>query len=150
MRARSLLALPVALALIMGVAPAAGAATNSALLGPVLGDLPAKASGGGSGTPELNAALETSCGGSGGVAFVSWFSLPRGDLGLLKAQGQGSIGWIGRVPIEMTVHQALVDARTASVLSCTGIARVSADQDAVVAVWLDRLYRARALKGSAA
>lgn len=141
MRARHLLgtatiAVAALLASLVTAWPAS-AWSNSALLGPVLGELPARAAGGGSGTAALNDALDAACGGPTGVGFVRWFSLPGGDLGLIKAQGQGSIGWLGRMPIETTVHQALVDSTTGSVISCTGIGRVGADVSGVVAVWFD-------------
>ncbi|MFN8157609.1 MAG: fibronectin type III domain-containing protein [Candidatus Nanopelagicales bacterium] len=144
MRARSLLALPLAVALLTAVVPAAQAWSNSALLGPVLSSLPAQASGGGSGTAELNQAVADSCASSGGVALIRWFSLPAGELGLIKAQGQGSIEWSTRVPPEVAVHQAILDATSGSVISCTGVGRVSVSQRGVVAVWFDTAEYQRA------
>ena len=116
------------------------AQATSALLGPVLGPLPASASGGGPGTPALNGLVSRTCYGGAALGAPAWFTLPSGDLNTVIVRGQE----IQDVPSGkgsdypfMSGRVALVDYLHGRVLSCYGgPAAVAASTPTAAVVWI--------------
>lgn len=138
MRTRARLAMVAALAATVALlSPAAAQAADD--FGPTLPGLPAEVSNGGVGTPSANAAVSAACAAGGALTGVEWFTLPAGDLGQVLVRAKREIVTTGHRPeIYSTVHVALLDSVTGSVLQCSGDpVAVTSAQSVRVAVWFD-------------
>ena len=119
-----------------GAAPATGQSAN---FGPVLGPLPASASGGGQGTAALDQRVSSTCASGAALGNPRWFSLPTDDTGLLSVEGQELdtrfLGH-GAFPVYAT-FAALVDPATSTVLACPGrTASVTTAKPLAAVVWV--------------
>ncbi|MFN8173336.1 MAG: fibronectin type III domain-containing protein [Candidatus Nanopelagicales bacterium] len=136
MSLRRILGLAAGASLLVSLVVAQPASASTANLGPVLTSLPDATRDGGPGTDELNAAVAGACNSGAALAYPRWATLPTGDLGVVAAQGSALIYFIGHSLIGAQTRTALVDANTASVLSCDAPAEVGAASRGVVVAWL--------------
>ncbi len=88
-----------------------GTAQAAPDLGPVLGPLPASASGGGTGDAALNTLVATACEGGTPLTAPAWFQLPAGTTGSVFARARVAVQTTDSPDVLPSTTVALVVAR---------------------------------------
>ena len=107
MRTTVRVALGAAAAVLAGIVAPAAAQAAPPSLGPTINTLPAFASDGGGGTPQLDSAVSNACASGATLAAAEWFTLAQDAWGPVLVDADREIGTTGRSPyLYSTTHTA--------------------------------------------
>lgn len=134
---RTVRAAVVAALAVVGALLVPGTALAAADLGPVLGALPASASGGGAGDDALNTLVATTCAAGVPLTSPAWFQLPAATSGSVFARARVAVVSSGSPDQMASTRVALVDVTAGTVLSCDGgPATATAARTTAAVVWV--------------
>lgn len=139
MRTTVRVALGAAAAVLAGIVAPAAAQAAPPSLGPTISTLPAFASDGGGGTPQLDSAVSNACASGATLAAAEWFTLAQDAWGPVLVDADREIGTTGRSPyLYSTTHTAFVNLSSGTVLQCGGgPVTIGGTQSVAIVAWVD-------------